>query len=124
MTVQFITDDKGNKQGVILSIEEYQRLLEDADRDADFESVPYTAGSHDDDTIPHEVVSISVEKDVKLQAAWRIYRRLSQADVADALGMTQAAVSQMEKAESPRKATLEKLAKLYECRVSQICPDE
>lgn len=124
MTIQFITDGNGNKQAVILSIAEYNQLLNDADRDEGFEPVPYTAGPNDDETIPHEVVSISVEKDVKLQAAWRIYRRLSQADVAEALGMTQAAVSQMEKADAPRKATLEKLAKLYECRVTQISLDD
>ena len=123
MTIQFITDGNGNKQAVIISIEEYNRLLNDADRDEDFAPIPYSAGPNDDETIPHEVVSISVEKDVKLQAAWRIYRRMSQADVAEVLGMTQAAVSQMEKADSPRKVTLEKLANLYDCRVTQLFLD-
>ncbi|ECC9078523.1 transcriptional regulator, partial [Salmonella enterica subsp. enterica] len=42
--VQFITDEKGTKKSVILSISEYERLINEADRDGDYESVPYEAG--------------------------------------------------------------------------------
>lgn len=122
--IQFITDANGNKQAVILSIEEYNRLIDAADRDEDYEPIPYTAGQYDDETIPHDVVSIMVDDGVSLQAAWRIYRRLSQKDVAEKLGMSQAAVSQMEKSGKPRKATLERLAELYDCRIGQIAEME
>ena len=61
-------------------------------------------------TIPHEVVGISIDKDCNLLKAWRIYKGLSQKEVALRAGITQAALSQMEKAENPRNATLEKIA--------------
>ncbi|EEP88988.1 helix-turn-helix domain-containing protein [Yersinia kristensenii] len=121
--IQFITDASGNKQAVILSIEEYNALLEAADRDEDYVSIPYIQGPSDDETIPHEVISIMVDEGVTLQAAWRIYRRLSQVEVAQQLGMSQAAVSQMEKSGKPRTATLEKLAELYGCRSTQLLLD-
>ncbi len=68
-------------------------------------------------------VSIMVDDEVSLQAAWRIYRGLSQAEVAEKLGIKQAAVSQFEKSDRPRKATIEKLAALYDCRVNQLVLD-
>ncbi|HDC2544450.1 TPA: helix-turn-helix transcriptional regulator [Salmonella enterica] len=118
--IKFITDEKGTKKGVILSINEYERLINEADRDEDYESVPYEAGEHDDETIPHDVVSIMVDDDVSLLAAWRIYRRMTQKEVADLLGVKQSAVSQFERVETPRKATLEKLAEIYDCRTEQL----
>ncbi|MBD2801777.1 helix-turn-helix transcriptional regulator [Xenorhabdus sp. M] len=121
--IQFITDENGNKQAVVLPIEEYERLLAALDRDEDYVSIPYTKGANDDETIPHEVISIMVDEEITLHAAWRIYRGLSQTEVANKLGIKQAAVSQFEKAERPRQATLEKLAALYECKPTQLTLD-
>ncbi|WP_118987111.1 helix-turn-helix domain-containing protein [Photorhabdus sp. CRCIA-P01] len=122
-SIQFITDEHGKKQAVILPMDEYERLLAAADHDENYQIIPYTAGPNDDETIPHEVVSIMVDDEVSLQAAWRIYRGLSQAEVAEKLGIKQAAVSQFEKSDRPRKATIEKLAALYDCRISQLVLD-
>lgn len=121
--IQFITDENGNKQAVVLPIEEYERLLAAVDRDEDYVSISYTKGVNDDETIPHEVISIMVDEEITLHAAWRIYRGLSQTEVAEKLGIKQAAVSQFEKSERPRQATLEKLATLYECRPTQLTLD-
>ncbi|PHM74912.1 transcriptional regulator [Xenorhabdus kozodoii] len=44
------------------------------DRDEDYVSIPYTKGANDDETIPHEVISIMVDEETTLQAAWRIVR--------------------------------------------------
>ncbi|EAW9081374.1 helix-turn-helix domain-containing protein [Salmonella enterica] len=118
--IQFITDEKGIKKSVILPLEEYERLVSKADSDDCYESIPYEAGEHDDETIPHAVVSIMVDEDVSLLAAWRIYRRMTQKEVAELLGVKQSAVSQFEKVETPRKATLEKLAEIYDCRTGQL----
>ncbi|ECG8512469.1 XRE family transcriptional regulator [Salmonella enterica] len=118
--IQFITDEKGIKKSVILPLEEYERLVSEADSDDRYESIPYEAGEHDDETIPHDVVSIMVDEDVSLLAAWRIYRRMTQKEVAELLGVKQSAVSQFEKVETPRKATLEKLAEIYDCRTGQL----
>ncbi|REF27994.1 helix-turn-helix protein [Xenorhabdus cabanillasii] len=121
--IQFITDENGNKQAVVLPIAEYERLLAALDHDEDYVSIPYTKGANDDETIPHEVISIMVDEKIPLHAAWRIYRGLSQTEVAEKLGIKQAAVSQFEKAERPRQATLEKLAALYGCRPTQLTLD-
>jgi transcriptional regulator with XRE-family HTH domain len=62
-----------------------------------------------------------IEQEVSLQAAWRIWRGLSQHDVAQQLGTTQSAISQLERIESkPQKKTRERLAKLYGCRPGQL----
>ncbi|CDM92182.1 helix-turn-helix domain-containing protein [Xenorhabdus bovienii] len=93
------------------------------DRDEDYVSIPYTKGANDDETIPHEVISIMVDEETTLHAAWRIYRGLSQTEVAEKLGIKQAAVSQFEKSERPRQVTLEKLSALYACRPTQLILD-
>lgn len=71
-------------------------------------------------TIPNEVVGISVKEDCNLLKAWRIYKGLTQREVAEKAGITQAALSQMEKADNPRNATLEKLAKALELDPEQL----
>lgn len=77
--------------------------------------------TNDDETIPHEVVSISIEHDISLLGAWRVYRGLSQAEVARQTGLTQSAISQMESKESkPQMKTLERFAKVYNYRPTQL----
>jgi len=71
-------------------------------------------------TIPHDIVEIMVDKDCNLLKAWRIYKGLTQREVAEKAGITQAALSQMEKADNPRNATLEKLAKALELDPEQL----
>ena len=61
------------------------------------------------------------EQDISLLAAWRVYRNLSQADVAERTGLTQSAISQAErKGSKPQKKTREKLAKIYQCKPEQL----
>jgi len=63
-------------------------------------------------TIPHEVVGLVIKKDMNLIKAWRTHLGLTQADVAKAAKISQAALSQMEKSENKlRTATLKKLAR-------------
>lgn len=64
-----------------------------------------------------------VDEQVSLQAAWRIHKGLSQAEVAQRLGVKQSAISQIEKSGKPRQVTLDKLAELYGCRVTQLILD-
>jgi DNA-binding XRE family transcriptional regulator len=87
------------------------------------ESIQLFTDEHDDVLIPNEVVEIMLSKDVTIQAAWRIYRGLTQTDVAEKLGIKQAAVSQFEKSENPRKDNIERLAQLYQCKVEQLTMD-
>lgn len=115
---QYIHDAAGIPQFVVIPIAEYERLMT---RETPYASIPYEAGEHDDEVVPNEVVSVMTRQNVSLIAAWRIYRGLSQYDVAEKLGTTQSAVSQWESADSkPQKRTREKLAQLYLCKIEQL----
>ena len=61
-------------------------------------------------TIPHEGVGMLIEKDWNLVKAWRKHLGMSQKVLAKKAGISQPALSQMERSENLRDATLEKLA--------------
>ena len=74
-----------------------------------------------DDTIPHEVVGIVAQEGCNLVRAWRLHLGLTQKEVAERAGMTQSALSQMEKADNEmRSNTLEKLAAAMGIAVEQL----
>lgn len=52
--------------------------------------------------------------------AWREYLRLTQAEVAARMGVSQAAYAQMESAKRPRKATLARIAAALGIDVEQL----
>lgn len=128
MKQQYILNEQGKALFVVIPIEEYKQLQEykalvttDDDSDEGWEAIEVDEGDNDNETIPHEVVSLSIDNDVSLLGAWRIYRGLSQKEVANKTGLTQSAISQMEsKGSKPQMKTLERLAKIYKCRVSQL----
>lgn len=71
--------------------------------------------------IPNEVVWSSLDKGYSLARAWREYLGLTQKEVASRMGITQAALSQMESGEKKlRKASLEKLAAALGVTVEQL----
>ena len=73
------------------------------------------------DMLPGEVCDVMHKENVSLQAAWRILRGMSQQEVAEKLGISQSAVSQLEALDSrPQKRTREKLAAIYGCTQEQI----
>jgi DNA-binding XRE family transcriptional regulator len=74
----------------------------------------------EEDTIPHEVVELIIKKGLNLAKAWRIHLGLTQKEVAKRAGISQSAISQIEKAENSRSSTLEKLAKAMGLTVSQL----
>ncbi|WP_337016381.1 helix-turn-helix transcriptional regulator [Pantoea agglomerans] len=121
--IEFITDSAGKRKAAIVPIELFEKLTENADLAELWEPVPYTAGKNDDAFIPGEVVDISVQKGVTLHAAWRLFRGLTQKQVAEALNITQASVSAMEKSEKPRNLNLQKLSELYDCQPEQLTDD-
>lgn len=122
-TIQYLTDATGKRTSAVIPIELFERLMAKSNLDEAFESVPYTPGPDDDETIPHYVLKIRRRQSVPLHVAWRLYRGLSQEEVARELGITQAGVSNMESRKKPQKQTLEKLAALYECRPTQLYID-
>ena len=117
---RYINNSQGQPEFVILPIAEYEDLIMKAspfdDENAEeWENIPVEASEDGNELIPNDVVNIMFEQDVSLLAAWRIYRSLSQAEVAKHTGLTQSAISQAERKESkPQKKTREKLAKIYQ----------
>ena len=128
MNIQFIKDEQGNTQYVVVPYHiwfnmQLDRLdVEDEGEEEKWEEIPIEHDKYDDVGIPHEIVSISIDEEVSIQAAWRIARGLSQQEVAEKLGITQSAVSQLESPTSrPQKRTREKLAAIYGCKQEQLC---
>lgn len=78
-----------------------------------FVVIPYAQYIKDhpvEELIPHEVVGYMVKESLSPTAAWRKYLGLSQAQVAERIGISQPAYAQQEQAASPRKASREKIA--------------
>jgi DNA-binding XRE family transcriptional regulator len=125
MAVQLIKDDNGKTQYVVIPYDEYFRMCLqmaeiDDETDEDLEDIEVEHDEYDNVELPGEVCSIMTWRDVSLQAAWRILRGMSQ-QVAEKLGISQSAVSQLEALDSrPQKRTREKLAAIYGCKQEQI----
>lgn len=128
--LQYINDSNGKPLFVILPIEQFEEMellsrfaIESEEEQAQWEAIQAEANEADEqgDTIPNEIVNIMIDEDVSLLGAWRIYRKLSQYDVAKQTGLTQSAISQAERKESkPQRKTLERLAKVYGCKPTQL----
>ena len=74
-----------------------------------------------EETIPHEVVGLIIKKGYNLIKAWRIHLGMTQKQVAKKAGITQAALSQMERTEQTnRTATLYKLAFAMGLSIEQL----
>ena len=123
---RYINNSQGQPEFVILPIAEYEDLIMkaspfDDENVEEQENIPVEASEDGNELIPNDVVNIMFEQEVSLLAAWRIYRSLSQAEVAKHTGLTQSAISQAERKESkPQKKTREKLAKIYQCKPEQL----
>ena len=73
------------------------------------------------DAVPHEVMRLHLIDGLSLRRAWREYLELTQAEVAERLGISQPALSQLESPRArPRRATLLRLAKALGVRVEQL----
>ena len=82
-----------------------------------FVLVPYdeyvrsTTRSESKTYLPHAVVEKAAVEGKSMVRAWREYKKMSQADIAGRLGITQAAYSQLEKSQARmRGSTLRKIA--------------
>ena len=101
----------------------FQTILGEDGKPA-FVVVPYNefrrmTGGFTPGTIPHVVVSAVVDGATSL-VAWREYLRLTQAEVATRMGVSQAAYAQMEASKRPRKATLVNIAAALGLELDQL----
>jgi len=74
----------------------------------------------DEISIPHEVVGLVIENNWNLVKAWRKYLKLSQKVLAAKTGITQPALSQMERSDNLRGATVDKLATAMGIKSEQL----
>ncbi len=118
--IQYITDNRGHRVSAVVPIDLFEKLISDSDLDELYDIVQNEEGPSDNVRYPNEVITILSDKNCTMQAAWRIYRGMTQKQVAEALGITQATVSEFEKSERPRKDNLNRLAKLYNCSPEQL----
>ena len=88
--------EKNNKpEFVVVPYDQFQLLLQD----------------EDELLVPHEVVGLGIEYQNNIKA-WRKYLKISQKQLAAKTGITQAAISQMEKPSSkPHMKTLKEMAR-------------
>ena len=108
---------------IALSGRGFQTLI-GADGKPAFVVVPYEdfrrmASGFTPGTIPHAVVSAVVDG-ARPMAAWREHLRLTQTEIAERMGVSQAAYAQMESVARPRKLTLEKVASAMGLVVEQL----
>ena len=99
------------------------QTIKGADGQPAFVVVPYAEYmrrfAHEEGLIPHEVVSATVDGASPMKA-WREYLGLTQASVAERLGVSQAAYAQTEAAARPRKATVARVAAALRITVEQL----
>ncbi len=104
---QIITDTNGNPEYAIIPYNVFSEL-----------SKQYT----DDEslTVPHEVVSASVDGDSMIKA-WREHLGLTQQVLADQIGISQPTLAKLEKADAnPRKSTLKRIADAMGIKLTQL----
>ena len=123
MTAQVIRRG-GKPEWAVLPYDEYLRLLEAAEMQADVESYDAAVADSDEETVPHEVVRQLASGESPLRV-WREYRGLSQAALAKAAGITPAYLSQMEGGmRQGTTRTLCKLAKALNVDLDDLTEDE
>ena len=119
MNIQYINDNQGRPLYALVPIAEFERLT--ADDEAYWEDIPVEQEYDSSVTIPGAVVDIMFDKNISIAAAWRLYRGMSQADAAERLGITQSALSQIEKkGNRVQEKTRAQLADIYQCSAAQL----
>ena len=104
--IKTIENEEGKPIFAVVPYDEYLDLVARRDRDI---------------TIPHAVVGANVIEGKSMIRAWREYKKLTQKQMAEKLGITQSAYSQLEKpGAKPRYATLEKIASALGIMVEQV----
>lgn len=101
---QTILDENGKPAFVVVPYAQFQRM-----------SGGFTPG-----TVPNVVVGMAFDGGMSPAKAWREYLRLTQAEVAARMGVSQAGYAQMESAKRPRKTTLAKIAAALGLEVEQL----
>lgn len=100
--IQVINGPDGKPAFVVIPYDEYRKSL-----------------NEERGTIPHEVVSATVDGATPVRA-WREYLKLTQAEVATRLGISQPSYAKQENSDSLRRSTIEKIAAALGITVEQL----
>jgi DNA-binding XRE family transcriptional regulator len=103
-STQIIRDRQGNPEFAVIPFDVYQRIIGEATEE------PY---------IPHEVVGKIVEG-IPIARAWREYFGFTQKEVAEKIGITQAAYSQLENSNTLRPVSRRKIARALDILPEQL----
>lgn len=99
------------------------QLINGPDGKPAFVVMPYAdyirAYAQERDLIPHEIVSATVDGATPVRA-WREYLKLTQAEVATRLGITQPSYARQEASHALRKSTVEKIAMALGVTAAQL----
>ena len=104
------------------------QIITDTNGNPEYAIIPYSVFSelskqHTDDenlTVPHEVVSASVDGDSMIKA-WREHLGFTQQVLADRIGISQPTLAKLEKTDAnPRKSTLKRIADALGIKPSQL----
>ncbi len=100
------------------------QILKDAEGKPAFAVIPYSdylrLPQRREPTVPNDVVGKVVNDEMTPVRAWREHLGLTQADVAQRLGISQSAYAQQEAKESVRKSTREKIARALGIEPEQL----
>lgn len=105
-----IIEQNGKPAFVVIPYSEWMQLLEN-------QKQPIIDTK---DLIPHAVISRMLDNEITIIRAWREYLDVTQSTVAERLGMTQPAYTQIENGKRPRKATLQKIANALGINLEQL----
>ncbi len=78
------------------------------------------AKAQEEVSYPIDVAEMHAIKGYSLVKAWRLYLHKTQREMADALGITQGAFSQIEKSDHNQAETLERIAKVLGIQPEQL----
>ena len=114
MSIQVITENERPAFAVIpyAEYETMRRKLAVAEKKAERVSVPL------------DVAEMHVMQGFSLMKAWRIYLKKTQSEVAESLGVTQGAYSQMEKSKTNQWETLRRVAAVFDVQPEQLTMEE
>ena len=100
-----LDDAKAHLQEIIAGLSEGQQVVIMQDGEPAFVVIPFdeyvrlfpeASGIPEGKPIPREVVGLTIGKRYPIVRAWREYKGLTQTEVAERMGISQAALSQME----------------------------
>lgn len=72
------------------------------------------------DGVPHEVMGLVIKQDMTPAKAWRTHLGLTQAEVAERMGIGQSSYAELEGSEKPRKSSRERIAAALGIKAGQL----